>query len=126
MNTVARGTPDVAVGRGGPGRDPVRPLPAGRLGHGPGPFPARANGSLVVRNGKIRGSSLIAPGIHGSPKYFHPRPSAAGNGYDAGRSGGSNLGPLSRNLSEIVRPARRGLSRRERPALPEPSSRPMP
>ncbi len=67
-----------------------------------GLFPSRADGSLVVRSGEIRGSSLIAQGFSG-PGYFHPRPSAAGNGWDAGRSGGSNLGPLSRDLSEIIR-----------------------
>jgi K+-transporting ATPase ATPase C chain len=65
-------------------------------------YPARADGSLVIRNGEIRGSSLIAQKFMG-PGYFHSRPSAAGNGWDAGRSGGSNLGPLSKDLSEMVR-----------------------
>ncbi len=65
-------------------------------------FPARADGSLVIRDGEIRGSSLIAQGFAG-PGYFHSRPSAAGDGWDAGRSGGSNLGPLSKDLSETVR-----------------------
>jgi K+-transporting ATPase ATPase C chain len=67
-----------------------------------GLFPSRADGSLVVWDGEIRGSSLIAQKFTG-PGYFHPRPSAAGNGWDTGRSGGSNLGPLSKDLSEIVR-----------------------
>jgi len=67
-----------------------------------GLFPANANGSLVVRNEKILGSSLISQGFT-APKYFHPRPSAAGHGYDATRSGGSNLGPLSKKLVETVR-----------------------
>lgn len=67
-----------------------------------GLFPDRANGSLVTARGKIVGSSLIAQGFT-SPKYFHPRPSTAGQGYDATSSGGSNLGPLSRRLVETVR-----------------------
>jgi len=65
-------------------------------------FPSRADGSLVIRDGEIRGSSLIAQGFAG-PGYFHSRPSAAGDGWDASRSGGSNLGPLSKDLSETVR-----------------------
>lgn len=64
-------------------------------------FPARANGSLVSSGGTVLGSRLIAREFAG-PGYFHLRPSYAGAGYDGAASGGSNLGPLSKALSEAV------------------------
>ena len=65
-------------------------------------YPDQASGSLVTRNGAVVGSRLIGQDFI-RPEYFHPRPSAAGNGYDGTSSGGTNLGPSNPKLIEGVR-----------------------
>ena len=65
-------------------------------------FPRQANGSLVMVNGKVVGSSIVGQ-LWTKPQYFHGRPSAAGKGYDPTATGGTNYGPTSKKLIDATR-----------------------
>jgi K+-transporting ATPase ATPase C chain len=81
-------------------------------------FPENANGQLIVRDGKIVGSAIIGQGFS-SPGYFRSRPSAAGAGYDAANSAGTNLGPTNKKLVESVAQAVSD-AQKENPGAPVP------
>jgi len=81
-------------------------------------FPDKANGQLRSRNGQIVGSEIIGQGFAG-PGYFRSRASAAGQGYDATSSGGTNLGPTNRKLIDAVTSAVEA-AKRENPNAPVP------
>jgi K+-transporting ATPase ATPase C chain len=79
-------------------------------------FPHQAGGSLVAVGGRVVGSELIGQGF-AAPGYFHPRPSAAGSGYDAAASAGTNLGPTSQKLVSGIRDL--AIAYRQENGLPE-------
>ena len=81
-------------------------------------FPHKANGQLISKDGKLIGSSIIGQPFSG-PTYFHSRPSAAGTGYDAASSGGTNLGPTNQTLIARVDTDAKALQA-ENPGVPVP------
>jgi K+-transporting ATPase ATPase C chain len=81
-------------------------------------FPAKANGQLIERDGRVVGSRIIGQPFP-SPGYFRGRPSAAGTGYDATASNGTNYGPTNRKLADMVKAAV-DAARRENPNDPVP------
>ena len=81
-------------------------------------FRDKANGQIITRNGEAVGSRIIAQPFT-SARYFHPRPSAAGNGYDAANSGGTNYAPTNQKLIDRVRADAKTLHE-ENPAQPIP------
>jgi K+-transporting ATPase ATPase C chain len=81
-------------------------------------FPDKANGQLIEQNGKVVGSRIIGQAFS-SPGYFRSRPSAAGTGYDAANSGGTNLGPTNKKLIDAVKTATEA-AQKENPGTPVP------
>jgi len=81
-------------------------------------FPSQANGQLIERNGTVVGSRIIGQGFS-SPGYFRSRPSAAGTGYDAANSAGSQLGPTNKKLIDNVK-VNVEAARKENPGAPVP------
>jgi K+-transporting ATPase ATPase C chain len=81
-------------------------------------FPDKANGQLIEQNGRVVGSRIIGQAFS-SPGYFRSRPSAAGTGYDAANSGGTNLGPTNKKLIDAVKAAVEE-AKKENPGTPVP------
>ncbi len=117
---------EVVPGRGRPGRHPVRPLPARRLGPWPGAL-SRPGQRLAHRQGRRdRRIGPHRPDGSPSPAYFHPRPSAAGRRLRRSASSGDQPGPPVEGPHRNGPPARRRLSGRERASAGEPRCRPTP